>query len=199
MAKNPNIPCELCQERAFVAYGRKLKKLTSALVGCARIKHDRLVLNDMSVERGEGPVFTDLDEWNEGFDSGAMLLFDRMLTPAERAVGMEIAHDAAGRFAEVGVCPAPIFVAMVFDKMSKSGISKLERFCDPDFCVAWDGGDGKHYCVSMGKWASEHAGTSVYKALLAGELEHVCFFGLKGDRKCLARSFKWDDDLGDMP
>lgn len=188
MAKNH----DAVRERAIVSYARKLKKLTSALVGCAEIKHHRSALNDMSVERGEGPVFTDLGEWNEGFDSGAMLLFDRMLTPAERAISTEVAHDAAGRFAEVGVCPAPIFVAMVFDKMASLGIQNLGRFCDSDFGVAWDGGDGKHYCTSMGRWASEHAGTSVYKALLAGELEHVCFFGPKGDRKCLARSFEWD-------
>lgn len=183
---------DLMQGRALVSYGRKLKKLTSVLVGCARIKYDRLALNNMSVKRGGGPVFTGFDEWNEGFDSGAMLLFDRMLTPAERAISTEVAHDAAGRFAEVGVCPAPIFVAMVFDKMANLGIENLGRFCDPDFGVAWDGGDGKHYCTSMGRWASEHAGTSVYKALLAGELEYVCSFGPKGDRKCLARSFECD-------
>lgn len=180
--------------KALVSYGRKLKKLTSALVGCARIKHDRLVLNNMSVERGAGPIFEDLGEWNDGFDSGAMLLFDRMLTPAERDISQEVSHDAAGRFAEFGTCPAPVFIAMVFDKMSRLGVENLGRFCDPGFCVSWDGGDGKKYFASMGQYASEHGGRAVFDGLMSGKLKYTCVFGDKDDRRSLVRSFALDGE-----
>lgn len=181
----------LCKahSRAVASYGRKLKKLTSALVACAAMKHERLTLNNMRVEQGGGPVFENLDDWNDGFDAGIMILFDQMLTSTEREFNQLACHDAMTRFAAYGACPAPVFMALVFDKLRTLGVEDLGRFCDPDFGIAWKQ-DDKHYVMSMGKYASEHG--HVTQGLLSGELEYVCTFGEKGSRKCLARSFSWD-------
>ena len=185
--------------KALASFGRKLKKLTAALVKEAEMKHRRLMLNDLSVEQGGGPVLRDLSEWTNGFESGAMMLFDGMLTPSERAVSQVVAHDAAARFAEVGVCPAPVFIALVFDKMSAAGVEKLGRFCDPGFCVAWRGDGGKRYFEPMGVWMSKHKGESVYEGFLSGELEYLCAFGEDGDRKALTMQFEWDDNCSNIP
>lgn len=185
--------------KAFTSYGRKLKKLTTALVREAAMKHERVMLNDFSVKQGSGPVFENLPEWGSGFESGAMLMFDGMLTPSERAINQIVAHDAAARFAEVGTCPAPVFIAMVLDKMQGLGVEKLDRFCDPGFCVAWEEDGGKHYFESMGAWASKHKGEPVYDALLSGELEYLCVFGDDGAKKSVVASFKWDGGFGEMP
>lgn len=197
--RNNDANVSVMDPKALAGFGRKLKKLTAALVREAEIKHERLMLNNLSVEQDGGLVFEGLEEWADGFDAGAMVLLDLMLTPSEREISQVVTHDAISRFAEVGTCPAPVFIAMVFDKMSKAGVEKLDRFCDPGFCVAWTEGDGKNYCSSMGTWATDHAGASVYNALLSGEIECLYVFGEKGSRKSLIRSFKWDDGLGDMP